>query len=170
VRAEDSEDDQVETISLRPAGYRDPDVQRLVAQVQQEYVQRYGGKDVSPIAADEFDPPNGLFFVAEVDGRPAAMGGWRRISAVPADSGHHTAEIRRMYVSPQYRGRGLSRILLEQLETSARDNSCRQLILETGLMQPEALELYRTSGYSDVPAFGHYADSPLSVHLGKRVQ
>ena len=43
------------------------------------------------------------------------------------------------------------------------------MILETGLPQPEALGLYRTSGYQDVAPFGHYADSPLSVPLGKQL-
>ena len=57
--------------------YQHPDVQLLVAEVQQEYVRRYGKEDSSPIDAAEFDPPNGMFVIATVDGRPAAMGGWR---------------------------------------------------------------------------------------------
>jgi GNAT superfamily N-acetyltransferase len=154
----------VGTISLRPTNYQHPEVQSLVAEVQQEYVRMYGKEDRSPIDAAEFDPPNGLFIIATVDGRPAAMGGWRRL-----DSPSGTAEIRRMYVSPEFRGRGLARAVLAQLETTALDAGHRQLILETGLPQPEALRLYRSSGYRDVPPFGHYADSPLSVPLGKRL-
>jgi GNAT superfamily N-acetyltransferase len=154
----------VETITIRPAGYPDPDVQQLVAEVQQVYVERYGHQDDSPIAADEFEPPGGAFLLATVEGRPAAMGGWRRHAV---EHGEEAAEVRRMYVSPQFRGRGLARALLAELETTARASGFSQMILETGSVQPEAIALYRSSGYQDVPPFGHYAGSPLSVSLGK---
>jgi len=164
-------------ISLRTTSYQHPDVQLLVAEVQQEYVRRYGSEDSAPIDAAEFDPPNGMFVIATVDGRPAAMGGWRRLDSheldpVAAPDGlatPWTAEIRRMYVSPEFRGRGLARAVLAELEDTARDGGCWQLILETGLPQPEALGLYRSSGYQDVAPFGHYAGSPLSVPLGKQL-
>ena len=74
-----------------------------------------------------------------------------------------------MYVSPRFRRRGLARAVLAELESTAWDGGCSQLILETGLPQPEALALYRSSGYQDVPPFGHYAGSPLSVPLGKQL-
>jgi GNAT superfamily N-acetyltransferase len=165
------------TIRLRRTNYHHPDVQLLVAQVQQEYVRRYGSQDSSPIDKAEFDPPNGMFVIATVDGRPAAMGGWRRLDSLQLDpaTGQRgspalgTAEIRRMYVSPEFRGRGLARAVLAELESTARDRGCGKLILETGLPQPEALALYRSSGYRDVPPFGHYAGSPLSVPLGKEL-
>lgn len=156
----------METIAIRPVGYHDPEVQLLVAELQQVYLQRYGRRDASPLAAAEFDPPDGIFLLAAVDGQPAAMGGWRRHELSDDEA---AAEVRRMYVSPGYRGRGLARAVLAQLEASARNNRFRQMILETGLVQPEALRLYRTSGYQEVPAFGHYAGSPLAVHLGKRL-
>lgn len=161
----------MQKIRLVPTEYHHPDVQQLVAQVQQVYVQRYGHEDVSPIDAAEFDLPHGIFFLATADGWPAAMGGWRRLSANPAKVSidESTAEVRRMYVSEQYRGRGLARAILARLESTAREQGCRQLILETGIVQPEALGLYRSSGYQDVPAFGHYAGSPLSVCLGKEL-
>lgn len=149
-------------ISLRPTNYQHPAVQLLVAEVQQEYVRRYGKADGSPIDAPEFDPPNGVFVIACVDDRPAAMGGWRTITDLGS-----AAEIRRMYVSPGFRGLGLARAVLNELETTARAAGRRRMVLETGLPQPEALALYRSSGYRDVAPFGHYAGSPLSVPLGK---
>ena len=155
------------TVRLRRTNYHHPDVQLLVAEVQREYGRRYGSEDSSPIDEAEFDPPNGMFVIATVNGRPAAMGGWRAVDSPVVDKG--TAEIRRMYVSPEFRGRGLARAVLAELESTARDRGCGQLILETGLPQPEALALYRSSGYQDVPPFGHYAGSPLSVPLGKEL-
>ncbi len=100
---------------LRRTNYQHPDVQLLVAEVQQEYVRRYGSEDSSPIDEAEFDPPNGMFVLATVDGRPAAMGGWRRHLL---DDEPGAAEMRRMYVSPHYRGRGLARAVLAELETT----------------------------------------------------
>ena len=86
-------------------------------------------------------------------------GGWRA---------HGTdAEIKRMYVTPAARGRGLARRLLAELERTARAAGHRRVILETGSKQPEAVGLYRSSGYTEIPAYGYYACSPHSMHLGK---
>ena len=132
----------------------------LTAEVQEEYVRRYGDEgDINPLDAAEFVPPIGLFVMAYVDEVPAAMGGWRR---------HGTdAEIRRMYVRPQFQRRGLARVVLARLETSAIQAGFARMILETGTVQPEAVALYRSAGYGDIEAFGFYAGEELSVHLGK---
>jgi hypothetical protein len=53
--------------------------------------------------------------------------------------------------------------------TSAATAGARRMVLETGAPQPEAVALYRSSGYAAIPPFGHYADSPHSIHLGKRL-
>ncbi|GAA4440621.1 GNAT family N-acetyltransferase [Actinokineospora soli] len=150
-------------VRIEIRGYDHRDSAALIAEVQQEYVVRYGGPDESPVDPVEFAPPLGLFLVGYADvgaGEVAvATGGWR-------SHGEH-AEIKRMYVTPAARGRGYAKRMLAELETRARDAGHRRLILETGLKQPEAVALYRAAGYTDVPAFGHYADAPLSVHLGK---
>ena len=161
------------TFSLRPVPYHHPDAQRLIAEVQQEYVVRYGGPDETPVEHDEFGPPSGAFFVLYTAGdEPAAMGGWRFLDpgviAVPAGSGPAgTAELKRMYVVPGHRGRGYARAMLAHLEATAAAAGAGWLVLETGTRQPEAIALYGDSGYVPVPAFGHYAAEPNSVHLGK---
>jgi GNAT superfamily N-acetyltransferase len=150
---------------LRVAAYDSADAQLLTAEVQLEYIQRYGGEgDTAPVDTTEFDGENGRFFMVYVDDIPAGMGGWRRHAALAqwAD-----AEIKRMYVRPAYQGRGLARALLAELEQTAAAAGIERLILETGLAQPEAVALYRSAGYQDVPAFGFYAAEPISVHLGK---
>ena len=139
-----------------------PDAVALIAEVQQEYVVRYGSEDATPIDPAEFAPPRGLFLVAYVDDVPAACGGWRA---------HETdVELKRMYVSPAFRGRGLARALLAELERTAAETGYRRVILETGQRQPEAIALYRSAGYAPVPRFGFYADEPSAVHLGKEVE
>ena len=97
-----------------------PDTQRLVAEVQAEYVVLYGGPDATPLDTGVFDPPHGAFFVGYVDGEPVAMGGWRlRSGRAPARADHARAEVKRMYVAPAARRRGLARAVLAHLEETA---------------------------------------------------
>jgi ribosomal protein S18 acetylase RimI-like enzyme len=139
-----------------------PDAARLVEEVQQEYVARYGGRDETPLAPGYFEPPAGSFFVGYVAGRPVATGAWRRRHDVVVDGSDDAAEIKRMYVAPEARGRGLARAMLAHLEATARSAGAEVMVLETGLAQPEAIALYESSGYTPIPGFGFYKDAPLA--------
>jgi len=150
----------VTDIDLRDEPYDAPVAASLVDAVQQEYVERYGGPDDSPVQPDEFAPPHGRFLVGYVGTTPVAMGGLRRIDAT-------TVEIKRMYVVPDHRGRGHSRTVLACLEELARSLGATRVVLETGLKQPEAMRLYETSGYERIEGFGHYCGQELSVSYGK---
>ncbi len=153
-------------MQVRVARYDDADVVAMTAEVQAEYGRRYGGDgDASPIDAAEFAPPRGLFLVADVDGVPAAMGGWRR----GGPAGDTDAEVKRMYVRDAFRRRGLARLVLGELERTAAQAGIDRLVLETGSKQPEAMAMYYSSGYEDVEPFGYYACSPSSIHLAKRL-
>jgi GNAT superfamily N-acetyltransferase len=158
-------------LKIRHVGYRHPDAGRLIAQVQAEYVVRYGGPDEAHIAADQFDPPDGRFAVGYCDGEPVAMGGWRRLPADDPVTGWASpaAEVKRMFVAQRMRGAGFARAMLAYLERSAAEHGIRWLLLETGSKQPEALALYQSAGYADVPPFGHYAGRELARHLGKEL-
>lgn len=140
--------------------YDHPDAVALIAEVQQEYVVRYGEIDHTPVDPAQFAPPEGLFLVGYHDGAPVACGGWRVY-------GEDAAELKRMYVRPAGRGLGLARAMLAELERTAAAAGRRRIVLETGLRQPEAIALYRSSGYAQVPRFGYYADQPTAVHLGR---
>lgn len=139
--------------------YDHPEAARLIAEVQQEYVVRYGGEDESPVELADFAPPRGLFLVGYEGATAVACGGWRARGA--------DAEIKRMYVTPAARRRGLARAMLAELERTAREAGHHRVILETGTEQPEALALYRSAGYSEIPAYGHYACYEQSRHFGK---
>lgn len=145
-------------IEARP--YDDPDVGRLVDEVQAEYVVRYGGPDAAAVDPAEFVPPAGLLLVGLLDGVAVATGGWRRLSG-------DTAEIKRMYVAPAARRRGLARRMLTELERTAAAAGITRLVLNTGPAQPEAVALYEQAGYTPVPAFGHYACHPNALFFGK---
>ncbi len=146
-----------------------PDAALLIEEVQAEYVQRYGSRDDSPIDPGHFEPPEGAFFVGYLDAVPVVSGAWRR-STVTAYGTSRTAEIKRMYVVPGARGRGLARAVLARLELSAVEHGAEAMVLETGLRQPEAIALYESSGYLPVPGFGYYRGEPLSRCFAKAVR
>jgi GNAT superfamily N-acetyltransferase len=146
--------------TLRALPYDDPVAHYLVEQVQQEYVVRYGGRDAAPVEPAEFLPPQGLFLVAEIDGEPAGCGAWR---ALPGDM----AEIKRVYVEPSFRRRGLAQVIVAALEVAAARAGHTSVVLNTGRQQPEALALYADLGYGPVPGYGIYACAPDAVFLGK---
>jgi GNAT superfamily N-acetyltransferase len=145
---------------LRPLPYDHVVAQRLVEEVQQEYIVRYGGRDAAPVDPAEFLPPGGLFLVAEVDGEPAGCGAWR----VRPPEG---VEIKRVYVAPGFRRRGLAQAVMAELESTAARAGHRSVVLNTGARQPEAVRLYGELGYVAVPGYGVYARSPEAVFLGK---
>jgi ribosomal protein S18 acetylase RimI-like enzyme len=139
-----------------------PDAVLLVEEVQQEYVVRYGGRDETPLEPSHFEPPQGAFFVGYLDGRPVASGAWRGRHDVVVDGLAESAEIKRMYVAPAARGRGLARAMLAHLEETALAAGAEVMVLETGLAQPEAIALYDSSGYVSIPGFGFHKESPLA--------
>lgn len=152
----------------RPYGH--PDVVALTRDVQAHYSKLYGGPgDESLVDVADFQAPTGHFLVGYLDGVPVAMGGWRRLGHRPGLPSPNTAEIKRMYVAPSAQGRGLSRVVLAELEDSARAAGLDWLVLETGQPQTSAIGLYRSSGYVEVDGtpYGHYLGEPDVVHLGK---
>ncbi|WP_229053988.1 GNAT family N-acetyltransferase [Aeromicrobium sp. Leaf350] len=151
-------------LEIRVVSYGSDDAQLLTAEVQAEYGRRYGGEgDISPMDPAQFDAPDGLFVIGYVDGVPAASGGWRRGGPL----GHADAEIKRMFVRPQFARQGHARTVLAELERTAREAGITRLVLETGLAQPEAIALYSSSGYENITPFGFYAAYDDSVHFGK---
>ncbi|WP_407986829.1 GNAT family N-acetyltransferase [Kitasatospora sp. CMC57] len=156
-------------MEIRTTGYGHPDAAKLAAEVQQEYVQRYGEMDLTVMHPDHFDPPAGLFVVGYLDDVPVACGGWRVKQAGPDDVRDGDAELKRMYVSASARGRGLARAVLRHLERTAAEAGLTRLILETGTEQPEAIALYGSEGYLPITKFGYYRDSPESLCFGKKI-
>jgi putative acetyltransferase len=78
-------------------------------------------------------------------------------------------EVKRMYVRPRERGRGIGRRVLAEIEALARGASLPVLRLETGIHNTEALALYRGAGFVECAPFGDYVSDPLSVFMEKRV-
>lgn len=96
------------------------------------------------------------------------LAGCAAVKVVEDDDGLY-GEIKRVFVQPQFRGRGISKLLMEELESHLRAQGIELARLETGVHQPEALKLYETLGYDRRAPFGSYAEDPLSVFMEKRL-
>ena len=102
------------------------------------------------------------FFIIRRDGIPAGCGGVKLF-------GTDYAEIKRMYVRPQFRGLGLAKLMLDHLAEFARANGVALLRLETGIAQREANGLYERAGFQLIEPFGEYKPDPLSRFYEKRI-
>ncbi|MEN9704595.1 MAG: hypothetical protein RLZZ393_474 [Pseudomonadota bacterium] len=78
-------------------------------------------------------------------------------------------ELKRMYVDPAFRGRGIGRVLMGFLEQAAVEHGCKRLLLETGVRQPEAIAFYEACGFRHRGPFGDYTTDPHSVFLQKEL-
>ena len=139
-------------MQITPAAWDDDDVQRLTTEQQDEVRARYGGKEepgAHPTAADV----SVVLVARDDDGTPLGCGALRALR-------DGVAEVKRMYVVPAARGRGVSKAVLAGLEEAAREHGWTTLRLETGPRQPEAVRLYQAAGYRPVPAFGSYVGAP----------
>ena len=143
---------------LRAAHLDDPVARALIFRMWTEICERYDspapcGEEVA-LPTGSFTDPQGSFLLGEIDGVAVACGGVRSCQEAPPGVG----EIKRMYVEPGVRGRGLGRVLLAALEEEGRRLGYQRLWLETGTAQPEALGLYETAGWTPIPKYGEYKD------------
>jgi DNA-binding MarR family transcriptional regulator/GNAT superfamily N-acetyltransferase len=141
------------TASLVEVRIVDPlhaDAQRCLAAYFAELEQRSGaGLDPATLASaapDEMREPQGAMLVAYLRGEAIGCGAVKL-------HGRKPCEIKRMWVDPGTRGLGLGRRLLTELESFAREAGARVARIETSHHLPEAVALYRSSGYVEVPAF-----------------
>jgi len=143
---------RVRLISVASEPFEAPDSRALRREVEDELIDRYGGDTEEGVKPNSFDV---VTFVVARDHAGEAVGcGALR----PHADG--VAEIKRMYVRPHARGRGVSRVVLAALEDEARARGFAVIRLETGTMQPEAMGLYASAGFEPIEGFGAYAGHP----------
>jgi len=102
-----------------------------------------------------------VFFVTYFEGQLAGCGGVKMFD----DYG----EVKRMFVRPIHRGRGLGKAMLNRLAEYAQSKGAKVLRLETGIYEVEAIGLYESWGFSRRTPFGKYVEDPLSVYLEKQL-
>ncbi len=103
-----------------------------------------------------------IFLVARLDGAAVGCGAVR---FVPGEY----VEVKRMFVMPQWRGRGVAQAILTHLEGLARQQGFGLLRLETGIHQQEALRLYERAGFTRCGLFGEYTNAASSVCFEKKL-
>lgn len=148
------------TIATEP--FESADARRLVAALDAHLASRYApeqrfGPDLKP---EHVAPGIGTFVVARADGLAIGCGALRRRDKT-------TIEVKRMYVEPERRGRGVAWKVLNHLENEARAMGATRLVLETGIHQLEAIALYRRAGFAAIDCFEEYVGTPTSVCFEK---
>ncbi|CAN5294563.1 GNAT family N-acetyltransferase [soil metagenome] len=121
----------------------------LVKLLDQELLQRYGDQQTF---FNQFNKTDTLKYVvvAYRDNIPSGCGAIRTYEP-------NVAEVKRMFVKPEYRSAGIASTVLRELENWARALEFSSCILETGTLQPEAVRLYLKNGFEIIPNYGHYA-------------
>jgi ribosomal protein S18 acetylase RimI-like enzyme len=132
--------------TFKPVSRDDPAVRALYADFIREADGPLGIDLEAEIGAGppaNLAPPAGVLLLARVDGDPAGLGGVRHLDTP-------VAEVKSMYVVPAYRGSGLARRLLTELERIAREHACTACRLDTSEYLTAAIGLYRAAGYREV--------------------
>jgi ketosteroid isomerase-like protein/GNAT superfamily N-acetyltransferase len=137
------------------------DANALHAAFEEEVRERYGD-DAEPGVKRYVEDCSTFLVARDETGRAVGCGALR-----PLDDG--AAELKRMYVRPEERGRGLGWVILIALEVEAQRQGFGVVRLETGDFQPEAMALYRAAGYREIPPFGGLADGPHTRCFERRL-
>jgi GNAT superfamily N-acetyltransferase len=146
-------------IEVRRVPGTDPGAAAMVQAMVDNLVGIYGSvDDAAPVSGEDMSPPEGGYVLLREEGRDVAGGGFKRL-------GDGACEIKRMFVVPEARSRGLARRLLAEIEAAARDAGYALARLDTGAEQPHAEALYRSAGYRDI---GNYNDNHLAVYWGEK--
>lgn len=141
---------------------RRAEARALIAELDDYLNRLYAAERNYLLDVEALCAPEVTFFVARCDDEIAGCGALRRLDEA-------SAEIKRMYVRPRFRGKGIGRAILLALEAQARANGVALLVLETGVDQPEALALYGRHQYVRRSHYGEYRDDPTSVFFEKRL-
>jgi ribosomal protein S18 acetylase RimI-like enzyme len=139
----------------------EPPASELLAAMRTELIGAYDNAsrlDNPPLLPTELRAPEGAYFVGYEGLRAVAGGGLRRL-------GEGVAEIKRMYVRPDARGRGVAAALLRTLEEAAAAMGYAYARLDTGPKQVTAQRLYRGAGYGEIAP---YNDNPFACFWGQK--
>src|SRR6185437_431314 len=143
-----------------------PDIVALLGDGERHSASLYPPESNHHLPLEALREPHIRFLVAR-DGDGRAIGtGAIALFGIEAQC---WAELKRMWVIPAARGKGVSRIILEELEARATHEGARWLRLETGIENHAALVLYERAGFTRCGPFGDYKPDPLSVFMAKEL-
>src|SRR5947209_1286119 len=138
--------------------------QTLVAAADAEYALVYPPDQMfgKNLRSEHLGAGRGVFIIARLDGAPVGCGALRRLN----DS---TGELKRMFVDPPARRRGVARAILDELTQVGREMGIQRLVLETGIHQVAAIDFYEKAGFRRTECFGEYFESPTSLCFEKSI-
>ncbi|RNI38087.1 GNAT family N-acetyltransferase [Hanamia caeni] len=137
------------------------DFKKLVLLLDEELAKRDGEEHAFYDQFNKIENINNVI-VAYAGQQPVAAGAFKKFSP-------EAVEIKRMFVMPGFRRKGIAFQVLEQLENWAAGLGCSYCVLETGKKQPEAIALYKKSGYKVIPNYGQYKNVANSVCMRKEI-
>jgi putative acetyltransferase len=154
----------VTSVRIESVALSEPMLGELIAELDADLHERYPeeGAVHDRLDPDEVGPGRGVVLVAVDDETGEALGCGAVRLREPG-----VGEIKRMYVRPEARCRGIATALLAALEAEAGALFADRVVLEIGERQTEAVSLYRRAGYTEIERFGEYVDSPLSLCMGR---
>ncbi len=139
----------------------DPDFQSLVKLLDKDLAIRDGDEHAFYAQFNKIDSIRNVIVCYE-EKKPVGCGAFKPF-------GPDSVEIKRMYVEPEMRGKGTGQRILHALENWAAESGYRYTVLETGKKQPEAIALYKKSGYIVTPNYGQYSGKENSVCMKKAI-
>ncbi len=140
----------------------DPDFRLLIKELDNDLNNRYGKKQA------DYNGYNKIDFIATVvivyeDEKSVGCGCFKQLE-------EDSVEIKRMYLRPEYRGTGISMLIIKELQSWAKEDGYAKTVLETGKGQPEAIRFYTKSGYHIVPNYGQYVGMDNSICMSKNIE
>ena len=153
---------RMENVTIKPEAFTSKGAQYLIAMLENDLKHRYIGQSINAAKPAKFEHEKSLFLVARKNGEPIGCGGLVYVD-------EETCEIKRMFVEPHSRGCGIAKKILLVLEEYALEKGFKEIQLETGQHQPEAIVLYEHSGYTRIPCFRQFDGNPHSHCYEKKI-
>jgi putative acetyltransferase len=152
------------TIKIQEVAADSPDAVELINELDDHLMAHpYPPQSRHAFSVEKLLRERVIFFVTWYEGQLAGCGG---IKIFGTDYG----EVKRMFVRPVFRGKGLGKAMLDHLADYARNKDVGLLRLETGIYEVEAIGLYERFGFRRRAPFGEYVEDPLSVYFEKNIQ
>lgn len=137
-----------------------PIARTMVDELERELRTEYPPHYIHDLDIHAFEESRGIFLVCTDAQETIGCLGLRPLS-------QNTGELKRMYVRPQFRGRGAARLMLTEMEHLAASIGLKRIVLETGNQQNAAIDLYKANGYQKIPPYNQASDGPASMCFGK---
>jgi GNAT superfamily N-acetyltransferase len=151
----------MDSINIKRTQASDKDFGYLISHLDDELNSRH---DQQRSVYDKFNKVDTIqtVIIALIEKKPVGCGCFKQIDG-------KTIEIKRMYVETDFRRKGISNLILHELEKWAKELGFSRSILETGAILPEAISLYEKNGYIRISNYGQYKDLPNSICFEKRL-